>query len=582
MEKLYATPCLYGSCFYYKKNSACAYVNEKGKTNLVSCKNKISIIPNNIVFLRGMEYLIFGIYFFIKNLVKIPFRDYNKSISKNISKSLNVSYKQVFSVIICLLAFFVAIFFIGFLPVKIALLLSGYSANAFLNRFLVGIIKVALLYIVLIVLKFLTPFKQFYRFNACTNILTTRDETIYKPTNLLNYLVFAFSFTFFVLALVGLTSNQIWKPFVNLIITLFCFSVCYEILFLLENSKIKNLSKLCIITSFLVTEKPTKTEIYISLSAYNEVVFMQDKKRGIVNTEDFKNNELSFSSVYAECKQKLKNAQIEDASEADWLICEVLNISRGQLRLQTKVTQSQKNAIENATNKRIKGEPITKIFGKTNFYGYEFKVTKDVLSPRMETEILVEQVLKYAKDKMNILDLCTGSGIIAISIAKNVNANVVATDISDKALLVAQENAQNNQVKVVFKNSNMFENLKKGKKFDIIVSNPPYIPSQDISKLDKEVKDYDPKIALDGGEDGLDFYRKIIKESVNFLSDKGMIFFEIGINQKKSIVKMLEENFDNIKVVKDYNRIDRVVYAKLKNRKEIKNVRTNGKDKKKI
>lgn len=582
MEKLYATPCLYGSCFYYKKNSACAYVNEKGKTNLVSCKNKISIIPNNIVFLRGLEYLIFGIYFFIKNLVKIPFRDYNKSISKNISKSLNVSYKQVFSVIICLLAFFVAIFFIGFLPVKIALLLSGYSANAFLNRFLVGIIKVALLYIVLIVLKFLTPFKQFYRFNACTNILTTRDETIYKPTNLLNYLVFAFSFTFFVLALVGLTSNQIWKPFVNLIITLFCFSVCYEILFLLENSKIKNLSKLCIITSFLVTEKPTKTEIYISLSAYNEVVFMQDKKRGIVNTEDFKNNELSFSSVYAECKQKLKNAQIEDASEADWLICEVLNISRGQLRLQTKVTQSQKNAIENATNKRIKGEPITKIFGKTNFYGYEFKVTKDVLSPRMETEILVEQVLKYAKDKMNILDLCTGSGIIAISIAKNVNANVVATDISDKALLVAQENAQNNQVKVVFKNSNMFENLKKGKKFDIIVSNPPYIPSQDISKLDKEVKDYDPKIALDGGEDGLDFYRKIIKESVNFLSDKGMIFFEIGINQKKPIVKMLEKNFDNIKVVKDYNRIDRVVYAKLKNRKEIKNVRTNGKDKKKI
>ena len=190
-------------------------------------------MPNNIVFLRGLEYLIFGIYFFIKNLVKIPFRDYNKSISKNISKSLNVSYKQVFSVIICLLAFFVAIFFIGFLPVKIALLLSGYSANAFLNRFLVGIIKVALLYIVLIVLKFLTPFKQFYRFNACTNILTTRDETIYKPTNLLNYLVFAFSFTFFVLALVGLTSNQIWKPFVNLIITLFCFSVCYEILFLL-------------------------------------------------------------------------------------------------------------------------------------------------------------------------------------------------------------------------------------------------------------------------------------------------------------------------------------------------------------
>ncbi len=582
MEKLYATPCLYGSCFYYKKNSACAYVNERGKTNLISCKNKISIIPNNIIFLRGLEYLIFGIYFFIKNLIKFPFKESNNSLSKNISKSLNISYKQVFSVIICLIAFFVAIFIIGFLPVKLAILISGYSSNVFLNRFLVGIIKIALLYLVLLVLKFLTPFKQFYRFNACTNILTTKNESIHKPTNLLNYLVFAFSFTFFVLALVGLTSNEIWKPFVNLVITLFCFSVCFEILFLLENSKIKNLYKLCIITSFLVTEKPTKTEIYISLSAYNEVVFMQDKKRGIVNTEDFKNNELSFSSVYAECKQKLKNAHIEDVSEVDWLVCEVLNISRGQLRLQTKVTQAQKNAIENATNKRIKGEPITKIFGKTNFFGYDFKVTKDVLSPRMETEILVEQVLKYAKAKMNILDLCTGSGVIAISIAKNVNANIVATDISDKALLVAQENAESNQVKVVFKNSNLFENLKKGKKFDIIVSNPPYIPTQDIAKLDKEVKEYDPKLALDGGEDGLEFYRKIIKESVNYLTLNGMIFFEIGINQKKHIVEMLEENFENIKVIKDYNKIDRVIYAKLKNLKEIKNVRANRKNKKKI
>ncbi len=582
MENIYATPCLYGSCFYNKKNSACAYVNEKGKTNLVSCKNKTNLIPKNIIFLRGLEYLVFGLFFFIKNLVKVPFTSSNKSIPNNISKSLNVSSKQVFGIIVCLLAFFVAIIFIGFLPVKIAVLLSGYSANAFLNRVLVGLIKVSLLYLALLVLKFITPFKQFYRFNACTNILTTKDESIHKPTNLLNYLVFAFAFTFFVLALVGLTSNQIWKPFVNLIITILCFSVCYELLFLLENSKIKNLNKLCIITSFLVTEKPTKTEIYISLSAYNEVVFMQDKKRGVVNTEDFKDNELSFSSVYAECKQKLKSAQIDDPSEADWLICEVLNISRSKLRLQTKVTQTQKNAIDEALNKRIKGEPITKIFGKANFYGYDFKVTKDVLSPRMETEILVEQVLKFAKPKMNILDLCTGSGIVAISIAKNVNANIVASDISDKALLIAQENAFTNQVKVSFKKSNMFENLKKLKRFDIIISNPPYIPTQDIAKLDREVKDYDPKIALDGGEDGLDFYRKILEESINFLTEKGMIFLEIGINQKKPVIKMLEENFENIKVVKDYNSIDRVVYARLKNKKELKNVRANRKDKKKI
>ncbi|MBO5884485.1 MAG: peptide chain release factor N(5)-glutamine methyltransferase, partial [Clostridia bacterium] len=379
-------------------------------------------------------------------------------------------------------------------------------------------------------------------------------------------------------SVVGLTFDAVWKPILNLLISLVCFSVCYELLLLLEKSNKKWLKKLCIVTSFLITEKPTKTEVYISMSAYNEVVFMCDKKRGIVNSEQFAEDEISFSSVYAESKEKLKNAGIVDASEIDWLVCEVLGIKRGQIRLQTKITQEHRKQIENAVNKRIKGEPITKIFGRAEFYGYEFKVTKDVLSPRMDTEVLVENALKYAKDKMNILDMCTGSGIIAISMAKNVNANFTAVDISEKALAVAQENAEKNNVKITFKLSNLFENLKKTKKFDIIISNPPYIQTQDIEKLDTEVKDYDPKIALDGGEDGLDFYKKIINQSPDYLTKNGYLMLEIGVGQKQSVEALLKENFEDIRTIKDYNKINRVIIAKLKDKKGSKNVRTNNKN----
>lgn len=561
-------PCLYGACFYYNKNSACAYVDDKGRSHLISCKNKAKIIYHNIILLRGIEYFIFGLYFFVKNLVRMPFKYSNISLAKNVSKSLNISLKHTSFVIIMIISLILSFFLIGYLPIKLAVILSGYSSNVFLNRFLVGIVKILILFIILLILKCFVPFKQFYRFNACANLLLDGDkENIHKPTNLLNYIVFSFVVNFLVISLIGFTSNEIWKPFVNLIISVICISISYEILLLLEKSKFSWLKKSCIVTSFLITERPTKTEIYISNSALNEVNFMKNKMRKEVNTKDFKENEISFSSVYAETKQKLFNAGIEDTSEVDWLICEVLGINRGKLKLQTKITLEKKKQIDNAILRRIKGEPITKIFGRTSFYGYDFKVTKDVLSPRQETEILVEQVLKFAKDKMNILDIGTGSGIISISIAKNINANITAIDVSEKALVVAEQNAKINNVKINFKNSNLFENLKSSKKFDIIVSNPPYIPTQDINKLEKEVKDYDPKFALDGGEDGLDFYKRIILNAPRYLAKNGKIFFEIGIGQKNDIVELLKQEFTDITTIKDYNKIDRVIYATLNKRK---------------
>ncbi len=565
MKKIFTLPCLYGVGFYYNKNCAISYVDQNGKSHIVSEKNKAKIIYHNFVFLRGLEYLIFGLYYFIKNIIKMPFDFKENGAIKSASKSLNISVRYILMSLFILLALAVSLLLFGYVPVRLSVLITGYNQSAFLTKFIVALIKVTLVYAVLLSVKYLIPFRQFYRFNSCGNFIT--DDVVHKPTNFLNYIVFGFCFSFIVVSFVGLTANNFLKPILNLLISIFCFTIAYEILLLLDNSKLSWLKKSCIITSFLVNEKPTNTEVYIALSAYSEVKFMNTKKRDIVSTEDFKEGEVSFSSIYAESKLKLKNAGITDDSELDFLICEVLNVKRGKLRLITKIKQTQKKQIEDAVKRRIAGEPITKIFGHTNFYGYDFIVTKDVLSPRQETEILVETVLKQIKGKVRVLDLCTGSGIIAICIAKKSNATVVATDISSRALDIAQKNAEKNNVKVTFKKSDLFLNLKSIKKFDIIVSNPPYIPTEEIENLDVEVKNYDPHISLDGGQDGLLFYSNIISQAPSFLTKGGKIFFEVGKGQSLDVAKLLEKDFEKINIIKDYNKINRVVYATKKIKK---------------
>ena len=310
-------------------------------------------------------------------------------------------------------------------------------------------------------------------------------------------------------------------------------------------------------------------------------------------------NEISFSVVYSEFKKKLMDAEIKDKDEADWLIATQLNVQKLKIKFIKNISFKEYKDLQKVLKKRLKGEPISKIFGYTEFYGLKILMNKNVLSPRQETEILAEQTIKTieraiktteqiiktqakktqakqeikttkhqvikttGENNFNVLDLCTGSGAIAISIKKNTSANVVASDISRKALKIAKINAENNSVKIEFVKSNLFQNLK-GKRFDIIVSNPPYIKSEDIKDLQTEVKNYDPKLALDGGNDGLDFYKKIIDEAPKYLNANGKILFEIGYNQSEIIQKLLTKNFKNINIFKDFNNIDRVVMAQLK------------------
>ena len=208
--------------------------------------------------------------------------------------------------------------------------------------------------------------------------------------------------------------------------------------------------------------------------------------------------------------------------------------------------------------------PIQYITNNQEFMKLNFFVNQNVLIPRSDTEILVEEVINtYKNEHVKILDMCTGSGCIAISLKKYMqNSEVYGIDISKEALKVAQINAQSNNVDVKFKCSDMFADIQD-KDFDVIVSNPPYIKTQVINTLDKEVKN-EPIIALDGGEDGLYFYKKIINEAFNFLADNGMIFLEIGFDQKEELEKLIkaDKRYELVKTKKDLGDNDRIVVVK--------------------
>ncbi|MFC7291283.1 peptide chain release factor N(5)-glutamine methyltransferase [Hirschia litorea] len=220
--------------------------------------------------------------------------------------------------------------------------------------------------------------------------------------------------------------------------------------------------------------------------------------------------------------------------------------------------------------RRCKGEPVSRIAGRREFWGLEFQVTRDVLDPRADTETLVELVLDtWCPDAVDVLDMGTGSGCVLLSILhERCNARGVGLDQSESALNIAALNAENLGLhsRSQFLKSNWFDALEDGAAFDVIVSNPPYIPSADIEHLDRDVRNYDPMAALDGGADGLDDYRAIIGAARSYLRPNGLIAFEVGFDQAEKVMDLLTKaNFIDVKVRLDLSGVKRCVYARVSN-----------------
>lgn len=273
----------------------------------------------------------------------------------------------------------------------------------------------------------------------------------------------------------------------------------------------------------------------------------------------------TIEQVLKDGETRLKNAFIEDAKLDAWYLMEYcFHMNRVSFLLDKNKTVPKEKEEEYVIliEKRASHIPLQHLTGEQEFMGYSFYVNEHVLIPRQDTEILVEEVISYVDGK-KVLDMCTGSGCILISLSKEAELQKgIGADISKEAIKIAKKNAQRNKSNVTFICSNLFESIHE--KFDIIVSNPPYIESKVIEQLMPEVRLHEPKIALDGAEDGLYFYRKIIKKAKFYLESEGRLFFEIGYNQGKEVsLLMEEEGYQDIHIKKDLAGLDRVVYGKL-------------------
>lgn len=259
--------------------------------------------------------------------------------------------------------------------------------------------------------------------------------------------------------------------------------------------------------------------------------------------------------------QKLCDAQIMNAEiDAMYLLEHVFGIKRVDyfLNRQHKVSQSQEETYLQNIALRSSHIPLQHIIGNQEFMGFQFLVNEHVLIPRQDTEVLVEEVAKVANGK-RVLDLCTGSGCIILSLCRMCHlSQAVGIDLSQKALQVARENGKRLKCNVTFLESDLFDKVVG--KFDIIVSNPPYIETDVIDGLMQEVRDHEPHMALDGGMDGLDFYRAIVEQSVEYLADNGYLCFEIGCNQGDAVLALMRQRgFIQCRMIKDLAGLDRVV-----------------------
>ncbi len=308
----------------------------------------------------------------------------------------------------------------------------------------------------------------------------------------------------------------------------------------------------------LTTKEPTDDMLEVSLTAFKTVLAMDENP----NLEE---RQFDIKVPYGVARAKLQNiAKGADEADIDWLLVEVTGKKRSELQSLKTLTKTEFDNAEAIAKRMSDGTPLQYALGYCEFYGIKIAVNKNVLIPRPETEELVEKAIATIKEKQtqcDVLDLCTGSGAIAVAIAKNTNAKVSACDVSVGAIDVALANSLNTGVRVDFSKGDMWGAVAN-KTFDVIVSNPPYIPTSDVQKLDSKVKDFEPQLALDGDSDGLKFYRIIANKLDEHLKDDGVLLLEFGAGQADDI-KGIFEGYD-VEIVKDIEGFDRIAVVKRK------------------
>ena len=355
----------------------------------------------------------------------------------------------------------------------------------------------------------------------------------------------------------GKVVNYLIQFAVKLLFIPLVAGLSYEILKLLAKSQSKILLPIKapgFLLQRLTTREPDESMLEVAIAAFNSVYEM-DKDPSVPESEFTVS--MTVKRYVETLKERFRAAGI-DESDAEWLVSCTSKIPRGELLSSNKMfVPTEVKKLDDVARERLSGRPLWYILGDTEFYGYKIKVDERVLIPRPETELLAEIAVKTYEEGDKVLDMCTGSGCIAVAVAKQKNISVTAADISAEALALAEENARANGADVKFIESDLFTKIKG--KFNLITCNPPYIQSADLKSLQKEVQ-YEPKLALDGGEDGLEFYRRLAVEAPKHLVRGGTLIMECGAGQAQEIVKLFSK-FDYTMVTRDLEGIERIVRA---------------------
>ena len=308
----------------------------------------------------------------------------------------------------------------------------------------------------------------------------------------------------------------------------------------------------------LTTREPDESMCEVAIAAFNKVLEMdadptiaEEHFPEPVSLDEFR-KELAKHADLTECVK----------GDTDWLICNILDIQKQDLtNPKVKIPFGWLIRLDKMSERLSKGEPWQYVVGATEFFGRDFKLNNNVLIPRMETELVCEQMLKHIDKKTKLLDMCCGSGVLGVTAAREKGCDVTLADVSKDALKVAKLNAKLNKANVDILQTDMFEHIDG--KFDVIVCNPPYVKQDVVDSLDDSVKDYEPRLALDGGKDGLHFYRILAKDAPAHLKKGGVLVLEIGYDQGQSVSALLQNAFE-VTVSKDYGGNDRIVVARLK------------------
>lgn len=464
--------------------------------------------------------------------------------------------------------------------------LGGYYPD-YLDPILEGILRVIIFVLYIVLTSLMKEIKRVYMYHGAEHKtiscyehgLELTVENVQKQSTIHDrcgttfmFLVMVVSIAIF--SLVSLlpiqTNNKVLNMFIELAIKIALLplvaGVSYEILKLLakyDNAFVRVIKAPGLLLQKVTTKQPTDDMVEVAITAFNTVLELDNNLNAKTTTF---NTKVIMEKVNTTLDEVLKNIGSGNCDK-EWIIAEVLGISRSEINSKTHIMSNEFDKMLEMAKRRASGEPLQQIFGYTDFYGMMIKVNRNVLCPRPETEYLVEACTNLIKSNSleNVLDMCTGSGAIALVIKRDNNVRVVGADISNEALEVAKENAKCNGLDVEFICSDLFSSVDG--EYDLIVSNPPYIKSSVMNELAIEVRGYEPHIALDGGESGLDYYKRIINNGVEHLKVGGYFAFEIGYDQKDEVIDLLQNaekgKFVDIVAKKDLEGNDRIIIAKL-------------------